>query len=39
MLKVFVVFHETLHPTSHTASDTPPAILASVGTDLGCGFK
>ena len=27
------------HPSSHTASETPPAILEAVGTDLGCGFK
>jgi hypothetical protein len=27
------------HPSSHAASDTPPAILEAVGTDLGCGFR
>lgn len=27
------------HPSSHTAADTPPAILEAVGRDLGSGFK
>lgn len=33
------VFPGVWHPASHTAAETPPAILEAVGTDLGCGFK
>lgn len=34
-----LTFPGVWHPSSHTAAETPPAILEAVGRDLGCGFR